>query len=65
MIVMLMGTPYKFSTKSWKKFLQKWEELQDIPNIELFATRMTTGRVENITDWGVNDVTNALEELAP
>lgn len=63
MIAMLMGTPYKFSTRGWKQFLRKWKETGEMPDIDCFATRMTRGAVPNITDWDVSEASYALEEL--
>jgi len=63
MIVLLMGSPYRFTKRSWKAFLRKWQVQGDIPDIDLFALRLST-RAPNITDWDMSDVNEALCDIS-
>lgn len=63
MIVLLMGSVYKFTKRGWKVFLKKWHDTGEMPDIDCFATRISTTCL-NITDLGIEDVKYHLEELA-
>jgi hypothetical protein len=60
--VILMGAAYKFSKRSWKKFLEKWQATGAMPEIDRFAT-MVCVHTPNITDWDHSDVEDALSSL--
>lgn len=62
MLVLLMGSVYKFTKRGWKVFLEKWHATGEMPNIDCFATCISHKSL-NITDLGIEDVKYHLEEL--
>jgi hypothetical protein len=62
MIAILMGSPYKFTKHSWYRFIKKWSQTGEMPDIDLYATRFKCGSTQ-ITDLGIEDVRYKLEEL--
>lgn len=61
-VVLIMGAAYKFSKNSWKRFLEMWVTVGEMPNIDRYAT-LICNDTPNITDWSVDDVKNMLSEL--
>ena len=58
--VILNGTAWKFSKKSWKCFLEKWTAIGMMPVIAQFATCICENS-PNITDWNVETASYALK----